>query len=1198
MKNILSFLLAICCSTINVFAQNNFVQNKGQWPSKVLFKTDYQTGAFFLQQNGFTILQHHPQDYQNIAEAMHGQSHDNENNEAKNNKPALRSHAYFVEFLGALTPTIISEKLQAQVSNYAIGENPANWQSNCKEYGAILYQNIYPNIDVRFYTENDNLKYDFIVRPGGNPAEILLKYNGADKLSIKNNELIIATSVGDNKEQYPYTYQNSAAGRQEVSCKFKISDDVVSFKVNNYNTNQTLVIDPTLIFCTFSGSRANNYGYTATPGTDGTFFGGGIVFASGFPTTIGPVFQSTVAESYDMGIIKLSADGATRQYATYIGGNDSEQPHSMIADAAGNLFIAGRSRSNNFPITFTDVAQLGPRGDYDIVIVKLAPNGALLNSIKMGGTGQDGVNVRDKLILPSGTESLRRNYGDDARSEILLDASGSLLVASCTRSTASGFSDAFPTKNAVQTTFGGGNQDGVVIKVNAAMNNILFSSFFGGNGDDACFVLAINPQNNNLLIAGATASNNLLGNKTGVYQPTAQGDIDGFVTEWNNNGNTILKTTYMGTPGVDLVYGIQFGKNGDPYIMGTSSGSWPILNAMFSNPGAKQFIAKLRPDLSGLVYSTVFGTSSSNPNISPVAFLVDRCENVYVSGWGGSVNTRAGYPSAGTLGMPAVAALPGIPSPDGSDFYFIVIERNATRQLFGSHFGKQAVAAPPTDYGEHVDGGTSRFDQNGVIYQAVCGFGGGARFPTTAGSWSPNAGTRAFNLAMIKIEMNFGGVGATIQPRIGNTRKTAVCQFETVTFIDTLAQGKSYLWNFGDGSPQITTTAPNNSVTHSYALPGTYRAFVVALDPATCNERDTAFTIIRVGNNRITPSFTINKVGGCNTLDFRFTNLSTADDPSGFNARTFTWDFGDGTPTVTQNLNPPIIHTFPAAGTYNIRLSVTDSLFCNAPVVLDSVVRISPIVEARFTTPATGCRPYTASFVNTSLGGLTFDWDWGDGTPLERNNLPTVTHIYPNVGTYNVRLIARDPNTCNLIDTSDVATIRVVNAPTAAFTWGPIPVQANSQTNFTNQSLGAIRYEWFFGDGETSELVNPSHQYKLTDSFNVELIAYNAEGCSAIARQTVAAIVNPLLDVPTGFTPGKFGVNAIIKVLGFGIEQMDWRIYNRFGQLVFRTNDPAIGWDGTFKGQLQAMDTYTYTLSVVFGNGTKVTKTGDITLLR
>ena len=262
-------------------------------------------------------------------------------------------------------------------------------------------------------------------------------------------------------------------------------------------------------------------------------------------------------------------------------------------------------------------------------------------------------------------------------------------------------------------------------------------------------------------------------------------------------------------------------------------------------------------------------------------------------------------------------------------------------------------------------------------------------------------------------------------------------------------------------------------------------------------------------------------------------------------------------------------------------------------------VRISPNVVARFQTPAIGCVPYDAQFTNTSLGGTDFYWEFGDGTPFTLNNAPTFTYPYPNVGTYNVRLVATDTSTCNKRDTSKYFTITVFPIPTAKFTWTPSTPIANTPTQFINQSgNGAIRYVWDFGDGEGSTEVNPVHQYNATGAFRTVLYAYNSANCLDSFIRDVPNVIEPLLVVPNAFTPGRFGKNATVSVLGFGIGKMDWRIYNRWGQVVFRTTNRNEGWDGKFKGALQPLDVYTYTLDVEFTDGQKLRKTGDITLLR
>jgi gliding motility-associated-like protein len=124
------------------------------------------------------------------------------------------------------------------------------------------------------------------------------------------------------------------------------------------------------------------------------------------------------------------------------------------------------------------------------------------------------------------------------------------------------------------------------------------------------------------------------------------------------------------------------------------------------------------------------------------------------------------------------------------------------------------------------------------------------------------------------------------------------------------------------------------------------------------------------------------------------------------------------------------------------------------------------------------------------------------------------------------------------------------------------------------------------------------HQYQETDTFQVCLVATNQFGCPDTVCHPVAALVNPLLDVPNAFTPGRFGQNSILKVYGFGILKMNFRIYNRWGKQVFQSDNPGFGWDGTYQGQLQPMDVYAYTLEADFSDGRHVSKKGDITLVR
>jgi gliding motility-associated-like protein len=1199
------FLIFTFLLGTNAFAQMEFVQNKGQWDKRVQFKGDFSTGAFFLENKGFTVLMYNPEDLLKRNKFLHG---DYSKKSAIKATDVLHAHAYNVTFLGANDKgTLIPDKALPTYNNYFIGTDKTKWAADCKLFYAVTIKDIYPKIDVRYYSTMGQLKYDFIVHPGGNPAVINLRYDGVTGLEIKNKELNIKTSVGNAKELEPYSYQTNKNGKQDVMTKYVLKDNVVSFDVDKYDAQSTLIIDPQLIFSSFTRSTSDNWGFTATPGADGSFFSGGIVFGTGFPVSLGALqtqygggIPDNWTTGFDIGIFKFSPNGTQRLYATYLGGNANEQPHSLVADANGNLIIAGRTNSANYPLQ-TSIPATGT--GFDIILTKLNATGsAIIGSARIGGTANDGVNIAPK-DFNSGDTSLRRNYGEDAKSEVILDANNNVILASCSQSAD------FPTFAAFQPTFAG-KQDGVILKLTPNLNSLIFSTFFGGLEDDACYVTAINPITNNLYVGGATKSNNLPGSTAGTINTSFLGRIDGFVTQINQNGSAILKTTYVGTSdasSVEAVYGLKFDKYGYPYIMGTTTGNWVAINAFYNVPNSKQFIAKLQPDLSAYIYSTNFGTSTNDPtpNISPIAFLVDRCENVYVSGWGGLVNS--GYSNSGTLGLPEVGQLPGQFTPDGSDFYFFVLKKDAQAQLFGSHFGQNGAA------GEHVDGGTSRFDENGIIYQAMCanclGFGA-ATFPTFPPASSPNAPWSSINpsnncnLAAVKIDMDFSGVATTIQSSIaGVLNDTLGCTPVTVFFKDTLQKGVKYFWNFNSiafpNAVDAITNHPDTS--HLFLATGIYRVRLISEDSSTCNIRDTSYINIEIADRVVTPKFTFQKIGLCNSTTYEFTNISFPSDATVFNSKSFVWDYDDGSPKDTANKTPVRIHTFPGPGTYFVKLTAIDERFCNTPKTDTQKVIIITNVKAIPIQLLGGCSPYTPTFQNNSLNGVTYLWEFvntATGNIIGTSTDFTPTFTFANEGTYKYRLIARNAATCNLADTSAYFSFPVLKSPIAKFDWTPKPIEAEELVRFINLSSFATSYLWNFGDTVTSTLFEPTHIYAKKGIYNVVLTAFNTPACAQTIVQPVIVVASQLLDVPNAFTPGKFGTNSVVYVRGYGIGKMDWRIYNRWGEVVFKSVNKKEGWDGFYKGKLQPMDVYTYTLDVEFVDGQKARKTGDISLLR
>jgi hypothetical protein len=288
---------------LNAQSYLNFVENKGQWDQSIRFKSEMPGGAIVLKNTGYRVLQYNVQDYDELAETLHSlKGKDKHADKAIGNdldKPVingdigadlnLRSHTYEVKFLnGNPNPTIVPDKVQPNYNNYIVGNDPSKWASNCKIYQAVTYKNVYPNIDIRFYTSNATLKYDVIVHPGGDPSKVILYFDGVDGLKIKDESLQINTSVGTIQEMAPYTYSLSNNQRTDISCNYELKGNFVQFKLNAaYDKSATLVIDPSIIFISYTGSTADNWGFTATYDGAGNFYAGGIVFGDGFPVSNG-----------------------------------------------------------------------------------------------------------------------------------------------------------------------------------------------------------------------------------------------------------------------------------------------------------------------------------------------------------------------------------------------------------------------------------------------------------------------------------------------------------------------------------------------------------------------------------------------------------------------------------------------------------------------------------------------------------------------------------------------------------------------------------------------------------------------------------------------------------------------------------------------------------------------------------------------
>jgi gliding motility-associated-like protein len=1089
--------------TPHVSPSLRFTENLGQWDNKILFRTQLDGGLLFVERNCLTFNFYDKKKYRSL--------HHGGIMKAKYKDMDIKNHAYKIYFEGC-NPAPQIEKAQkgSDYENFFIGNDKTKWKGNVNNYHQIWLKNIYNNIDYEAITSSNGIKYNFHVKPNALTESIKLKYEGIDKIKLKDGALIIKLDVNEVIEQKPYAYQLINGKVKEVVCNYKFKDDVLSFEFpNGYNKNYELVIDPLLVFAAQSGSTADNFGMTATYDAAGDLYTGGTAFNNGYPTTPGAysvTFTGPVAQgNTDVVITKYNPTGTGLLFSTYIGGSSAEIVTSLIVDHNNNLCFYGATGSANFPMTTGAYDNTFNNGLFlsfiyngttfnngtDIYIGKFNSTGTtLMASTYLGGSNNDGVNhVNNTTPLPPPNnnifeyqvDSLQHNYGDQYRGEIQVDVFNNIYITSSTRS-----SDFPVTSNAYDNSLGG-QQDAIVAKFNPALTQLLYSTFLGGGQNDCGNSLIVN-NNQEVYVTGGTCSSNFP-TTAGAYATIWYGGIaDGYIAHLSTTSNALFQSTFVGSVGnnYDQSYIVQTDRNNNIYVYGQSLGNMPVVPsgtlALYSNPGRHQFITRFNNTLSNINMATVFGSSTNSIDISPSAFSVDKCDNIYLSGWGGNIVP----PYTQISNMPM--ASPTQSTTDGNDFYLMGLSGNASSLLYGSYFGGNLSE-------EHVDGGTSRFDPRGVIYQSVCaGCGGNDDFPVTPGAWplTPGNPNHALNCNNGVFKINFG---LLVTVSTINTNTVAGCLPLTVSFTNATpptGTNTSYIWYLGNG--QTTTTTINPVVT--YTNPGTYTVSLVVSDPASCNIKDSSITFITVYPKPIS-NFSL-AITPC-TNSITTTNSSAGT----FANNPYSWNFGDGSP-VSTSTNPS--HTYSVNGNYTVSLTVTDINGCSdIKTNTVSVLNFMPAVASG----SVICYGNSASI--SASGGISYTWSPSAQVSNTSIANPIVT---PTVSTIYTVTIFNNlfGNNCLRTLTTNV----IVNPkPTANFNFTVNPCGGGVYYNDLSAS-NITSWQWTLSPTATSTVQNPYNFYSAGGTHTITLIATNNDGCKDTSEQVITIGIPPPVAVTGG----------------------------------------------------------------------------------
>ena len=721
----------------NIGLLNEFVPNQGQWNSQILYRSKSSDLDVHVTPKGINYFFYNPKQIEQIA------SHAKSNEKSKIDS-LVQMHLINLEFINSNPPSIETEGNQAHYYNYFLGKDPNHWKGNIHPCKTLHYKNLFDGIDLKTnINKTGSISYDYFLKPNADIKKLKLRINGADKLTEEYGELYIYYSFGYFKESKPYAYQIIEGKKIEIAVSYKIySDNTIGFDVSNgYNKSYELVIDPDLVFATYSGSSVDNFGYSASYDEAGNLYAGGIALAVSpsvdpngkYPTTPG-AFQinwmggipTTVfvpgSGNYgippcDISISKYSADGKTLLFASLLGGSGNEYPHSLVVDKQNHLVVFGSSTSDDFPVKKTSYDTIH-HGLHDIVLSKFSIAGdSLIGSTYIGGNDEDGKNQANGLLY---------FYADDFRGDVICDDDGNVFVASCSSS------NNFPTTPGTFSRTYKGFQDGIVCKLNNDLSKLEWSTYIGGTKQDALYSIDFDSKNN-IYLSGGTISSDLFTHNAAYKKTHNSSDLtDGYIAILSPDGKTISNATYFGKSKYDQIYFLELDTKNHPeiWVIGQTEDDYNASAGTYNNKNGKLFIAKFDSSLNNLNLLTTIGSGRAKPDLTINAFLVDDCKRIYFSGWGGT-ELSSGDPA----GLPTTQDALKKTNDEG-EFYLMMLDKNASGLLYATYFGGSQT-------NDHVDGGTSRFDKKGIVYQSVCASCPNdnathhiADFPVTAGAYS------------------------------------------------------------------------------------------------------------------------------------------------------------------------------------------------------------------------------------------------------------------------------------------------------------------------------------------------------------------------------------------------------------------------------------------------------------------------------
>lgn len=568
-------------------------------------------------------------------------------------------------------------------------------------YRRVRYDDVYPGIDLVYYSRARSLEYDFVVASGVDPNQIALHIDGASRVDVDGEgTLVMHTAAGDVRQPRPVAYQRIAGVRRPVTADYALdAEGRVRLRLGAYDRSRRLVIDPVITYATYLGGTGDEAQVALEGEVHLARDGAGNVYLTGttrstdFPTTAGA--YRTLDGSADVFVTKLSPGGAVL-YSTYLGGPCEDYAHDIAVDGAGNAYVTGEVNGGG-----TCVSTPG------VLVAKLDANGSLVYATRLGGSLVDS------------------SYG----TAIAVDGDGHAYVAGAA------ITSDFPTTPGAYRTAACPNVypfagDGFVAKLSVDGSALVYSTLLCGQGDDSPAGIALDAAGN-AYVAGTTASSDFpLVDPIELARGGGVIGLSGFVSKLSPDGSQLVYSTYLGGSGSAVINGIALDASGNAYVTGeTDSTDFPTTAGVIQEKAGRRhciegcsdaFVTKIAPGGSALVYSTyLYGELDDAGN----AIAVDGAGNAYVVG------------QTVSLLFPIVDAFQSSKR-DLDDAFVVKLSPDATRLVYSSYLGGSRSGGSPST---GSDTGTDIvLDEAGNAY--VAGYTLSFDLPTTPDAFQPHLG--------------------------------------------------------------------------------------------------------------------------------------------------------------------------------------------------------------------------------------------------------------------------------------------------------------------------------------------------------------------------------------------------------------------------------------------------------------------------